>query len=240
MDSTSAISNTKLIRNLIPKRRYADNADVLSILRAAPDIVKNYQLEHVKSHQDDTTDVKDLPFSAQLNVACNALATSQLKRQLDHPGEASLSSPLPLRQLQVEVRFGEHQVISSHYVSRLRDAIGRKHHRNYLMNKYKWEPEVLDTIAWDSIEYCASRPNLSTPVTRSKLVHNWLNLGTQRAKIGRCPDATIESRCPFCDADETFEHLLTCSTPRAQKFRYDAMAALRKALSNTQCGSALV
>ena len=240
MDSTpGAISKTKLIRDLIPKRRYADNADLLSILRAAADIVKNYQLEHVKSHQDDRTDVQDLPFSAQLNVACDALATTQLKRQLDQPGEASLSSPLPLRQLQVEVRYGE-QVISSHYVSRLRDAICRTRHRDYLMHKYKWDPAVLDSIAWDSIEYCASRPNLSTPVTRSKLVHNWLNLGSQRSKIGRCPDATTESRCPFCDDEETFEHLLTCPTPRAKKIRYDAMSVLRKALSNTQGGSALV
>ena len=116
---------------MIPKRRYADNADLLSILCAAPDIVKNYQLEHVKSHQDDKIDVKDLPFSAQLNVACDALATTQLKGQLNHPGEASLSSPLPLRQLQVEVRYGE-QVISSHYASRLRDAICRTRHRDYL------------------------------------------------------------------------------------------------------------
>jgi hypothetical protein len=61
--------------------------------------------------------------------------------------------------MQVEVRFGE-QVISSHYVSRLRDAIGRKHHRDYLMNKYKWEPAVLDTIAWDSIEYLCKSPKL--------------------------------------------------------------------------------
>ena len=32
VDSTSAISNVKLIRDLIPKRKYADNADLLSVM----------------------------------------------------------------------------------------------------------------------------------------------------------------------------------------------------------------
>ena len=67
-------------------------------------------------------------------------------------------------------------------------------------------------------------------VNRSKLVHNWLNLGSQRARHGRCPDTALESRYPYCPAHEDFTHMMTCPSPRAQKFRYDGMMQLRKVL----------
>ena len=239
MDSTSAISNVKLIRDRIPKRRYADNADVLSIIRSAPEIVIKYQLEHVKSHQDDATDIEKLPFSAQLNVWCDALATTQLGRQSSHPEEASLSNPLGYRNHPVAVFFGD-QEISSHYVSRLRDAIGRARHRSYLQQKYQWDGNTLESIAWDAIEFVAGRAHLSHPVNRCKIVHNWLNLGSQQSKIGKCSNRAIESRYPFCEDEETFCHLLTCNAPRAVKIRYDAYGTLRKTIGSDRGGSAIL
>ena len=200
---------------------------------------KTFQFEHVKSHQDDTVDVSELPFSAQLNVECDKLATEHLQQQQVAPAEATLANPLPLRNHTVEVRHGT-QVFSSHYATRLRTAVSSKVHRRYLQTKYKWSPLVWESIAWDAFLYCGSRKVIAHPVTRCKVVHNWLNLGAQRAKIGRCPDSALESRCPYCDQSETFVHLLTCSAPRAQKFRYDGLLVLGKALSGSQSGSALL
>jgi hypothetical protein len=237
VDSTSAISNVKLIRDLIPKRRYPNNADLLSVMRSAHHIVSHYQLEHVKSHQDDKIDFEDLPFSAQLNVLCDEMATDQLKRQRVQIEEQTQSCPLAPRNLPVEVRYGS-QVISSHYISKLRDCIGMSKHRGYLQAKYKWNDLVLETVAWDSFEFCASRPTLTHTVTRSKLVHNWLNLGCQRKRIGRA-ESSVESRCPYCDQDEDFVHMLTCAAPRALKFRYEALQVLNKTIASTTYGSAL-
>jgi hypothetical protein len=134
-------------------------------------------LEHVKSHQDDATDVVALPFAVQLNMWCDAMATAQLDRQSTNPLEASLlSNPLPTRHLPVELRYRDH-VILSHYVSRLRDAIlGRHWHRAYVQAKFHWSANIMAAIAWVAFEKCDQRPALSHPVTRCKLPrYSWLN-----------------------------------------------------------------
>ena len=226
-----------MIRDLIPKRRHPNNADLLSVRRLAHHIVSHYQLEHVKSHQDEKIDFEALLFSAQLNVLCGMMATNQLKRQRVQLDEQTQSCPLAPRHLPVEVRYGR-QVISSHYISKLRDCIGMSKHRDYLQAKFKWTDQVWATVAWDSFEFCASRPTLTHPVTRSKIVHNWLNLGCQRKRIGR-DVSSVESRCPYCDQDEDYVHMLTCAAPRALKFRYKALQALNKTIASTTYESAI-
>ena len=141
MDSTSAISNVKLIRDLIPKRKHADNADLLSVIRSAHHIVAKYELEHVKSHQDDKIDFDKLPFAAQLNVLCDKMATNQFKRQRVQTEEQTQTCPLAPRNLPVEVWYGP-QVIASHYTARLRDCITMSTHRDYLQAKFQWTDQV--------------------------------------------------------------------------------------------------
>jgi hypothetical protein len=110
VDSMSAISNVQQLQALIPKRRFADNADILSTLSAAHSVISRFTLAHVKSHQDDRTEVSKLPFSAQLNVCCDKMATSQLERQALHPSERTLPNPLTPRHLPVEISFRNHHV----------------------------------------------------------------------------------------------------------------------------------
>ena len=110
VDSTSAISNVQKLQALIPKRRFADNADILSTLSAAHPVISRFTLAHVKSHQDDRTEVSKLPFSAQLNVCCDEMATTQLERQALHPSERTLPNPLTPRHLPVEISFRNHHV----------------------------------------------------------------------------------------------------------------------------------
>ena len=98
VDSTSAISNVTLLNEQIPKRRYADNADILSVMKSAPHVISRYTLEHVKSHQDDKTDFDVLPFkNAQLNVICDRMASAQMQRQAENAWEATQPCPLPPR-----------------------------------------------------------------------------------------------------------------------------------------------
>ncbi|KAI2504095.1 hypothetical protein MHU86_10377 [Fragilaria crotonensis] len=121
--STSAISNVSAIRDLIPKQKFANNADILSTLCAAPDVLSHFLLYHVTSHQDATTDFDSLPFEAQLNVLFDCVATDQLARQGVNVGERTQScSHCPASHLPVEVFLG-HQNIQSHYIPRLRDAL---------------------------------------------------------------------------------------------------------------------
>ena len=204
-------------------------------------VLKCFSLAHVKSHQDDSTEFDKLPFSAQLNVLCDNMATAQLKRQQQlHANERTLEFPLTPRNLPVEISYRQN-VISSHYVSILREEIGLARHRIFLQHKYKWTNQIWNDIAWDSFHLCARRTHNANACFRSKLVHNWLHLGHRRAK--QQSSSTVSSHisnCPMCQAPEDLCHLLTCSSPRALKIRYDATAVLRKALDNSPGTSALL
>ena len=76
-------------------------------------------------------------------------------------------------------------------------------------------------------------------MNRSKLVHKWLNLGSQRGTFR--PDAPLVHRtCPYCATPEDFAHLLSCEDPRARKAQYDAMTKLRKAINGTPAAAPLL
>ena len=176
MDSTSTISNVVLIREKIPTRRFPNNADVLSTMQAAQYVISRFALIHVKSHQDEKTDFDDLPFPAQLNVQCDHMATAQLERQLTtNEWECTNPNPFTPRNLAVEMAFGS-QIISSHYISRLREAICLDRHKLFLQSKYRWDNTTWDSIDWEAFASCARRPTLENNTNRSKLVHNWLKL----------------------------------------------------------------
>ena len=133
--------------------------------------------------------------------------------------------------LPIEVAYND-QVISSHYVNRLRDVILTARHCTFLVQKYNWSASTNEEVAWEALYKCARRKTLSHASTRSKLVHNWLNLGAQRASFGdNLPQSATERWCPYCKATEDFLHLLTCVDSRALKARYEATAALNKAMS---------
>jgi hypothetical protein len=241
VDSTSAISTVQTLRDLIPKRRFPNHADILSTMSSAHYVIQHFILHHVHSHQDKQVAFDTLPFPAQLNVLCDTMATNQMARQEATDGERTLSTPLLPRTLNVEITYAR-QVVSSHYVARLRESISLDRHRTFLQAKYNWSDKVWMSISWDAFKTCARRPALTQPVTRSKLVHNWLNLGIQRAKFGSGGTTSeIERRCPYCKHAEDFTHMLTCVEPRALKFRYDATIPLRKVLSDAgDGGSALL
>jgi hypothetical protein len=157
--------------------------------------------------------------------------------QQSQADQRSLPCPLPPRHLPIELAY-RGQIISSHYVRRLREEICLDRHRLFLQKKYKWDDVSWDAIAWESFAQCANKSRLSHASFRSKLVHNWLHLGDQRSKFG-ASDAPRTRNCPYCQLPEDFRHFLACPDPRALKVRYDASAALRKALDGSPCAIAM-
>jgi hypothetical protein len=139
-----------------------------SSMSAAHPVPKQFCFQHVKSHQDDKTDFEKLSFPAQVNVLCDQMATQQLLRQQTHESERTLPCPLTPRHLPVELAY-RGQIISSHYVRRLREEITLARHRLFLQTKYKWDDASWDSIAWDSFLYVPKR--LDFPMHR--FVLNW-------------------------------------------------------------------
>ncbi len=238
VDSMGAISNVQAIRDQIPRRRFPNNADLLFTMKEAPHVLRHYRFEHVHSHQDDNVAVEKLPFSAQLNVLCDDLATSQLNQQITNASEITSPISLPTRSLPVQVFFGD-QNIQSHYVANLRHAIAAVCHRQYLQAKYKWTDSTWGVLACDSLSPCAKKTLHDNATNRSKLVHNWLNLGSQRGKF-RSDATSVHRNCPYCTTPEDFAHLLSCADPRARKAQYDALTKLRKALDGAPAAAPLI
>jgi hypothetical protein len=237
-DSTGAISTIERSRDKIPTRQYPDHADIVSTILDAEHIISKSVCQHVKSHQDDKQDFSDLPFSAQVNVICDRMASRQMEV---HPCGEWSSQPnySATRNQPVILSYGG-QRIPSHYISRLRDSISSDAHRTYLQQRYRWDDFVWSTIAWEPL-YSIGRRSTKKPcfVTRSKLLHNWLNLGSQRSKF-HSQSSETSKQCPYCLQDETFIHLLTCADPRAKKCRFLASTNLRKGLSSFSGGTTLL
>jgi hypothetical protein len=238
VDSTGAISTIEHVRDKLPTRHYPDHADIVSTLKDATQIISRSTCQHVKSHQDDKKDYSELPFYAQVNVLCDRMATRHMK--VHSGGEwASQQNYLPTRNQPVVVSYMG-QRIPSHYIKRLREAISSTTHRTYLQQRYQWSDQVWSTIAWEPL-YTIGRRHTKKPcfVNRTKLVHNWLNLGSQRAKFHAQSTSTTK-QCPYCQNDENFLHLLTCNDPRAKKCRFEASTILRKGLKSTPGGPTLI
>jgi hypothetical protein len=96
----------------------------------------------------------------------------------------------------------------------------------------------MSAIAWESFSTCGHRTRMDNAPTRSKLVHNWLNLGVQRGKHGSARQDTLRA-CPYCASSEDFEHLLSCRSPQAMMARYDATVVLKKALGDCVGGNSI-
>ena len=238
VDSTGAISALEHIRDQIPTRHYPDHADVVSTLSDASQILSKSVCQHVKSHQDGTKEFSELPFAAQVNVVCDRMATRQMEI---HRGGywASQQNYFPTRNQPVVISY-RRQRIPSHYIARLRESITSNAHRTYLQNRYKWSDFTWHTIAWEPL-HTIGRRSATKPCfsNRSKLLHNWLNLGSQRAKL-HPNSATISQQCPYCQQEETFTHMLTCADSRAKKCRFVASTNLRKGLRTISGGSTLL
>jgi hypothetical protein len=230
--STGAISAIEHIRDRIPTRHYPDHADVVSTLSDAHHILSKAVCQHVKSHQDEKKEYSELPFSAQVNVLCDRMATRQL--EVHSSGEwSSQQNFLPTRNQPVVLSYRQ-QRIPSHYIKRLREAISSEAHRNYFQQRYQWDDFVWSSIAWEPLYTIGRRTTTKRSfVNRTKLIHNWLNLGAQRAKFHSI-SSEVSQQCPYCKHEETFTHLVTCDDPRAKKCRFDAYTNLRKGLRTSE------
>jgi hypothetical protein len=229
--SIGAINQVSAIRDLIPTRKFANNADLLSTLRAAPEVLNTYRLCQVRSPQDASTKFDLLPISEKLHVICERMATSHLQSQGVNASESTQPCSLCPRHLPVEVFLGT-QNIPSNYISILRDEITVRRHRAFLGTKYNWTSDTMADIAWESFSLCGHRVRADKATARSKLVHNWLNLGVQRAKHGTARLDILRS-CPYCSLPEDFVHLLSCTSSQAMQSRYAATLALKKTLNDS-------
>ena len=92
-----------------------------------------YELEHVKSHQDDKIDFDKLPFAAQLNVLCDKMATNQLKRQRVQTELKLVRSLFGISRLKygMALKLSHHTLLHAYVIALLCPNIEITYRRNF-------------------------------------------------------------------------------------------------------------
>ena len=184
----------------------AHNADVQRVLRTVKSRMKSAHLRHhVRAHQDDVIDRKDLPLPAQLNCHCDDTAKGALTEGILMGKVKTAKLPLESCMLLID---GEKQTTDVR--QSLRYHIGRKAARQFYASEGVLDPETFDTIAWGNLRQLIE--------TKPRMYQLWF--GKQNS--GYCGtgqwlrrwDPTASSKCPNCGKlQEDAGHLNQCRDP---------------------------
>ena len=178
-------------------------------------------LQHIKGHQDCQTFYHRLPLMAQLNVDANALANEyQYKLGLHQPDVL----PTTLAGAHLIFRSG---TVTAHYEASLRFQTAAAPLQQYVMAKYSWTSDTLQTINW-AAHGSSLRKHMSQRTHLAKFVHEILptNSTLHRRDANR-------NRFPSCGiGPETWSHVIRCPSETRVKWRDCTLESLAK-----QCGS---
>jgi hypothetical protein len=177
-------------------------------------------LIHVKSHQDEHKETKDLPFDAQLNVLADAQATLQ---------HDLMDAPLTeVRGLQPTLQIGDSCITrdSQKWLLQKAGEIPIAHHYN---EKYGWNHNTFQDIDWDLQHKALSTFSDADQRRILKFVHGWLptNRRLFREGIKHSP------KCILCDhLEENSDHILICTHDSLESIRLQLVTYLCKDTNN--------
>ena len=186
-----------------------------NILAQAIDIIHKFpqlaSFEHLKGHQDNTSDIANINRPAQMNILADHAATNALTVMKQ-------TNPLPTIPTSACTAYLLHQgkIISSKENSIARTAWNRQRIDTYYKDRWKISDQAYESINWEVTR--AVRKRMTEPLQTfwTKLACGWLPTGHQLAKYGR------QQPCPRCQiTDETFEHILQCPKNQGDRATYN-------------------
>jgi len=125
------------------------------------------KLYHVKGHQDQDKPIEELPYPAQLNIACDKQARITLNTlPINISPHPSLPTAYPHLQIQ-------NQMIVRQIPEYLREAASLPNYYLYHTNKFHWEPHTTQMIEWQVIKYAMCKLNLPNCTQIQKIIHEW-------------------------------------------------------------------
>ncbi len=187
------------------------DADVFLQLRQEVDAMKDFltlEFVHVKGHQTIT------PFSSReavLNHLCDGRAKSVVART-------------PIGHCQQHFHFPAAKIVisSGGTIGRslkpwLRQAVDCTDLLQYLQGKFDWDATATKYIDWPAYETAHRRLPRCHQTTMVKYCSRWL---ATRAQLHLLKDSPTPV-CPLCGvADETVDHILTCSCQADQRRKF--------------------
>jgi hypothetical protein len=161
----------------------------------------SFQYLHVKSHQDDDTEIQLLPWAAQMNVHADSLATDFL----DNYAKPSKLVPfIPPSQASLTIH-GE--TITRRFATRLRHAANSPRLCKHLMAKNDRSLNTFRSINWDVPGNALHTLENSARIFIVKFAHDHL---PARRHMHRIKKASHD-KCPACmHITETAWHILSC------------------------------
>jgi hypothetical protein len=156
-------------------------------------------IEWVKGHQDDCMPYEDLPLEAQLNVDCDRGAK---RHMLTTP--APTSRPTPLPSSKATLYIGDNMVTTD-INEQIQYAAQAPKMFEYIADKFGWTDPQVSTVNWKGFGRAKNRLDRFRSIRTSKWVFEWLNVGSQKVKMGQ------DGTCPCCGkCIEDQLHLFRC------------------------------
>jgi hypothetical protein len=187
-----------------------------------------FTFEHVKSHQDDSIQIEDLPLAVRLNVEADRLATEYLETS-EYQGHAPL---FPSAKCQLVI---DGDTISRKMPNAIRFKAGAGPLQDYLRTRNSWTQDVLDSIAWPA-HGAAHSYHQQQKCFLIKLCHRHLPLGhTIHRRDNKYPEI-----CPGCRTEvETHDHFLSCNAAPRIVWRTQLHSAIARQLTFTKTNTEL-
>ena len=207
----------------------APESDLVSIARTLLRTMPNVIVKLVYGHQEDDIPINDLPLEAQLNIQCDGAAKDYM-RELTYEG----TRPPPIEGAGAILYLGANMV-TTEVDAPINFAAHSNNQFQYLRQKIEWTDSQLTAINWKAIGAAKRRLKRAASIRTTKMMHEWLNIGEQKAKMHQ------DDTCPCCgDAIEDQLHLYRCSHARMEQAKEEALVTISKRLNKDKIPPAIV
>jgi hypothetical protein len=224
------MSQSKL-RYPIPNATFKSDWDIVeSIVQTvrAPHI--RITLEHVRGHQDDTTQAEELDLLTQLNVEADKYAGDFRFRRGEYRPIILL---MATRSVSLDI---DGKTVHRNFKTTVREAIHGTALLKEMQVRYNWPDGTLELIDWE-----AHRQSTQAQSQRRnhfvKLCHELLPTGHLVCTYG----TGLPDYWPLCKTPkEDFHHVLKCYHPSRVKWRETLLSSLKERCYNLKTSPPLV
>ena len=161
-----------------------------------------FQIIHVRGHQDDVKTIEELDLPAKLNIEAGIAATTKARTPIN---THLLSAPFAIY---IKGRYIHYQ-----FERELRQQHFSEEAKQFLMQKYASNLQTFQSINWH-IHNTSIR---DIRYTQKRFIKRFIH---QRLPVGKI-NFTLEHRCPYCDMTQNqntnHDHFLQCNSLRGEK-----------------------
>jgi len=211
------------------------HSDVIRAIRKVRcSIPVNLVFTHIYGHQDDGKDYLDLDRMAQLNVDCDKLAKTALRRH--NRLNKAIQDNLPHEVFVCHIKSAK---ITGDIGVPLRDEVSRLSMRKFLNSKGRLSLQGFDLVDWNAMQHKMKTTPTHHRIWISKHLSGFCSINKRRNMW----DKTHPTMCPCCKDPgivEDTRHLMHCTDPIREELWADSVTELKQWLTESQTNPQLI